>query len=126
MDRDGPWRLGAAHRTGRRCVVDDPWSVSNQRLRTRWDPTAQPNSGPTEFVTTGPYGWVRHPIYSAWILMTFAEPVMTATRLSFAAISTLYLVLAIPFEERSLHSSEGSAFSDYTRVVRWKLVPWIY
>ena len=80
----------------------------------------------TEFKTTGPYGWVRHPIYSGWFLVVFAEPSMTATRATFAIVSGLYLLLAIPFEERSLLASTSGAYARYAGKVRWKLIPRVY
>src|SRR5262245_34341170 len=58
--------------------------------------------GSNEFRAIGPYSWVRHPIYLGWFLMVFAAPTMTATRLVFAITSSAYLLVAIPFEERSL------------------------
>jgi methanethiol S-methyltransferase len=84
------------------------------------------SDAPAEFKATGPYGWVRHPIYTGWYLTLFAAPVMTMTRLEFAAISGLYLLLAIPFEERSLLASAGEGYRRYLRQVKWKLVPRIY
>jgi protein-S-isoprenylcysteine O-methyltransferase Ste14 len=79
-----------------------------------------------EFKTRGPYGWVRHPIYSGWFLMVFAVPDMTMTRLVFAITSSAYLLIAIPFEERSLRRSSQGAYDRYTRQVRWKLVPRVF
>ena len=79
-----------------------------------------------EFKTTGPYGWVRHPIYSGWFLVVFAAPTMTMTRLAFAVISGVYLLAAIPFEERSLRRSAGAAYERYLRDVRWRLIPRVY
>jgi protein-S-isoprenylcysteine O-methyltransferase Ste14 len=76
--------------------------------------------------TDGAYRWVRHPIYFGWVLMVFGAPAMTASRLLFAAISTLYLIVAIPFEERSLGEEFGPAYRDYQRKVRWRLVPGIW
>ena len=40
---------------------------------------------------------------------------MTGDRLAFAAITTLYLVVAIPWEERSLVRSFGDDYARYTR-----------
>jgi protein-S-isoprenylcysteine O-methyltransferase Ste14 len=74
----------------------------------------------------GAYGLVRHPIYLGWALVTFGAPVMTSTRFSFACISTAYLIVAIPFEERSLAHSFGDAYRDYRRRVRWRMVPGVY
>jgi protein-S-isoprenylcysteine O-methyltransferase Ste14 len=76
--------------------------------------------------TGGVYGFVRHPLYFAWALFVFATPDMTATRLTFATISTLYLVLAIPLEERALVDTFGRAYDDYRRRVRWRMIPGLY
>jgi protein-S-isoprenylcysteine O-methyltransferase Ste14 len=81
---------------------------------------------PTPFKTSGPYGWVRHPIYAGWFLLVFAVPVMTMTRFVFAVTSSLYLLIAIPFEERSLRSSSAGAYEQYMKQVRWKLLPHVF
>jgi protein-S-isoprenylcysteine O-methyltransferase Ste14 len=80
----------------------------------------------TEIVRRGCYAIVRHPLYFGWVLMVWSTPQMTGTRLIFAAISTLYLVLAVPFEERSLRRASGSAYDTYARQVRWRIVPFVY
>ena len=77
-------------------------------------------------VLTGPYRVVRHPIYSGWFLMVFAVPVMTLTQFVFAATSSVYLLIAIPFEERSLRRSSSGAYDRYMREVPWKLVPKVF
>jgi protein-S-isoprenylcysteine O-methyltransferase Ste14 len=78
------------------------------------------------FKTSGPYGWVRHPIYSGWFLLLFAVPHMTTTRLIFAVTSSSYLLIAIPLEERSLRHSSSGAYDQYMREVRWKLLPRVF
>ena len=90
-------------------------------------PAGRALSGPPpEFKTRGPYGWVRHPIYSGWFLIVFAVPVMTMTRLVFAVTSSVYLLIAIPLEERSLRYSSQGAYERYMREVRWRLVPRLF
>jgi methanethiol S-methyltransferase len=81
---------------------------------------------PPSFKVFGPYHLVRHPIYFGWALMTFGAPLMTGTRLSFAVISTAYLVIAIPFEERSLIDVFGDEYRAYQTRVRWRMVPGVY
>jgi hypothetical protein len=81
---------------------------------------------PTPFKTSGPYGWVRHPIYAGWFVLVFAVPVMTMTRFVFAVTSSLYLLIAIPLEERSLRSSSAGAYEQYMKQVRWKLLPHVF
>ena len=79
-----------------------------------------------EFKTSGPYGWVRHPIYSGWFLMVLAVSPMTGTRLVFALVSCAYLILAIPFEERSLRALSPGTYDAYAAKVPWKLVPGVF
>ncbi|MFI5179298.1 MAG: methyltransferase family protein [Vicinamibacterales bacterium] len=75
---------------------------------------------------TGPYRWVRHPLYLGWMLLLFGTAHMTADRLAFAAFTSLYLVAAVPWEEQSLRRSFGQAYADYQRQVRWRIVPFVY
>ena len=74
----------------------------------------------------GPYGLVRHPLYLGWILIVFAPAHLTGDRLAFAAISLFYLVIAIPWEERSLEQAFGDAYRRYKQDVRWRIVPYLY
>jgi methanethiol S-methyltransferase len=89
-------------------------------------PANRDHASTVEFKTTGPYGWVRHPIYAGWFLLVFAVPTMTMTRLVFAVVSCVYVLIAIPFEERSLLRSAGDAYRHYMSRVRWKLLPGVY
>jgi protein-S-isoprenylcysteine O-methyltransferase Ste14 len=86
-----------------------------------------PESGDhVPLVTTGLYGFVRHPLYFAWTLLVFAAPHMTLTRFTFAAVSTAYLAIAIPFEEQSLIRVFGGRYREYQRNVRWRMIPGLY
>jgi methanethiol S-methyltransferase len=76
--------------------------------------------------TTGVYGWVRHPVYFGWVLFVFGTPRMTTDRLVFAIISSTYLAMAVPFEERSLIEAFGDHYRMYANRVRWKILPGIY
>ncbi len=86
----------------------------------------QTEGGATVFKTSGPYGWVRHPIYAGWFLMVLAASPMTMTRFVFAVVSCAYLIVAIPFEERTMRATAAEAYEHYMRQVRWRLVPRIY
>jgi protein-S-isoprenylcysteine O-methyltransferase Ste14 len=82
------------------------------------------NAVPLE--VNGPYRWLRHPIYLGWLLLVFGAPTMTAARLLFALISSAYLVVAIPIEERALLKEFGPSYRDYQRRVRWRMVPGVW
>jgi len=85
----------------------------------------QPDNGGT-LQTTGPYRWVRHPVYLGWMLAVFGAAHMTAARLAFAITSSLYLVIAVPWEERSLRRAFPGEYDAYCRLVRWRVVPYVY
>src|SRR5207237_389055 len=76
--------------------------------------------------TNGASGFVSHPLYFGWTLLVFGAPDMTGTRALFAIVSTLYLAIAIPFEERSLVAVFGEPYRHYQRVTRWRMLPGIW
>lgn len=59
------------------------------------------------------YKVVRHPLYSGFILAFWATPVMTLGHLIFAAGMTLYMLVAIQFEERDLVRLFGPDYESY-------------
>jgi protein-S-isoprenylcysteine O-methyltransferase Ste14 len=87
-------------------------------------PADAPQHVPLE--TRGLYGFVRHPLYFGWACFVFGTPDMNATRAVFAIVSTGYLALAIPFEERALVQAFGAEYEAYRQKVRWRLIPGIY
>ncbi len=83
--------------------------------------------GPPETLKMdGPYRFVRHPVYLGWIMLVWSLPVMTGTRLVFAAISTIYILLVMPYEEGSFRRAYGKQYADYAQQVRFRLFPGIY
>jgi protein-S-isoprenylcysteine O-methyltransferase Ste14 len=89
-------------------------------------PDAADEATPPRLTTGGLYGFVRHPIYFGWALMVFGAPTMTGSRLAFACISTAYLALAIPWEERALVAAFGAEYRHYRQRVRWRMLPYVY
>ena len=88
--------------------------------------TQPDHTRPIEFRKAGPFAIVRHPIYLGWVLMVFATPMMTSSRLLFAVVSTAYLIAAIPFEERSLIEAFPDKYRVYQQQMRWRLIPGIW
>jgi len=86
--------------------------------------TTLPASPP--LTTRGVYAFVRHPLYFAWALVVFGAPTMTGTRACFAVISTAYLMIAIPWEERGLVETFGQDYETYRQRVRSRMIPGLY
>lgn len=83
-------------------------------------------TSPERLQVAGPYRWIRHPLYLGWMLWVFAPPHLTGDRLTFAVVSSLYIAIAIPWEERALTSTYAEDYLRYKRAVRWRLLPFVY
>lgn len=64
------------------------------------------------------YRWVRHPIMTGFIIAFWATPVMTTGHLLFAAVTTIYIFIAVKhFEEKDLVAEIGEEYVDYQKEV---------
>ena len=70
---------------------------------------------PPQFYTPGLYRVVRHPLYVGWLTLIWAAPTMTVSHLVFAVGTTLYILVAIRFEERDLGAAFGDRYAAYQR-----------
>jgi len=79
-------------------------------------------------VTSGPYAFVRHPGYSAGILIVLASGIALGSWLAAAfliAVVLPFLLYRVIHEDRVLQS-RLDGYVDYARRVRWRLVPGIW
>ncbi len=72
---------------------------------------------PIAFASPGPYRYVRHPIYLGWLITFWATPTMGIAHLVFAVATTLYILIAIRFEERDLMDYFGDTYRQYRKRV---------
>jgi protein-S-isoprenylcysteine O-methyltransferase Ste14 len=82
---------------------------------------------PPPFSARGPYAHCRHPMYGFLILTVWVGPVMSAGRLEFAALATLYILAGTHFEEQNLRAELGPVYDEYrAHVPMWipRSRPW--
>jgi protein-S-isoprenylcysteine O-methyltransferase Ste14 len=72
---------------------------------------------PLKFTTPALYRIVRHPLYVGWFFTFWMTPLMTSAHLLFAVATTIYILIAIRFEERDLAREHGAKYENYRRTV---------
>jgi protein-S-isoprenylcysteine O-methyltransferase Ste14 len=79
-----------------------------------------------EIVRTGPYRWIRHPIYTGLVLAFIGSAVARGEWRGVLAVAIVIAALWRKWrlEERWLMESFGTAYADY-RKTTWALIPFI-
>lgn len=78
-------------------------------------------------ITTGPYAYVRHPMYFGSIFFFVGTSLLLGSwwGLAFAAAFTLLFCFRIPIEEKALRAGL-QGYDDYAARVRYRLIPGIW
>ncbi len=79
-------------------------------------------------ITTGPYQYVRHPMYSGAILYFIGIPLLLGSwyGLLFTLFLTLLLVIRASFEEKALIEEFANNYREYAKRVQYRFIPLIY
>lgn len=86
-------------------------------LRQGWETLRGKALHTPAFVTPYLYKVVRHPQYLGWLMIFWGTPTMTAGHLLFAAAMSVYIGIAIRFEERDLSRHIGEPYRRYREEV---------
>ena len=80
-----------------------------------------------QVVSTGLYGVVRHPMYTATLLMFLSIPLILGSYVSLIVFLFYIplLVVRIGDEERLLRN-ELKGYNEYCNRVRWRLIPYVW
>ncbi|MCC6536205.1 MAG: isoprenylcysteine carboxylmethyltransferase family protein [Bryobacterales bacterium] len=79
-----------------------------------------------ELITTGPYGFVRHPVYTAWLLMLTAVAILRGPVWVGPLAACVFAAgteIRVRAEERLLRATFGERFAAYVRATRWAYLP---
>jgi protein-S-isoprenylcysteine O-methyltransferase Ste14 len=63
------------------------------------------------------YRHIRHPLYLGWLFAFWATPTMTIAHFVFAIATTVYIFMAIQFEEKDLLDTFGDDYARYRESV---------
>ena len=84
--------------------------------RQAWLPLIGQPYAKVSFRTPLPYRYVRHPLYLGFLFAFWMTPTMTLAHLVFAVATTVYIVLAIQFEE-GIRREHGASYERYRKAV---------
>lgn len=78
-------------------------------------------------ITTGPYRFVRHPMYTGFIVMTFGIALVLGSYLALAPalVTSVVLVVRTHFEDRALQD-ELEGYREYAARTRCRLIPSVW
>lgn len=78
-------------------------------------------------VTGGPYRWLRHPGYAATILADLAAPLVLGSLWALipGGLTGAIIVIRTALEDRTLQA-ELAGYREYTRRVRYRLLPGVW
>jgi protein-S-isoprenylcysteine O-methyltransferase Ste14 len=78
-------------------------------------------------VSTGVYGFVRHPLYLGAVFLFIGAPLLLSSMVGLATAGLMIVLLAvrIPREERLL-TNELEGYAEYRRKVRYRLLPFLW
>jgi protein-S-isoprenylcysteine O-methyltransferase Ste14 len=78
-------------------------------------------------VTTGPYTFVRHPMYAGYVVWLLAVPIALGSLPAVvpAAVIAAAIVARTVLEDRTLHA-ELPGYPEYAAKVRWRLLPGVF
>ncbi len=80
-----------------------------------------------QVVSSGPYGWVRHPGYAGALLTYLFTPLLLDSRWAFLPVVFLVIVLVIrtDLEDKTLQD-ELAGYREYAGRVRYRLLPGVW
>lgn len=80
-----------------------------------------------EVIDSGPYAYVRHPMYSGFIICLICLPLALGSlwMILIGTLISLSFLIRISFEEKTLHA-ELDGYTEYCERVRFRLVPGLW
>lgn len=76
---------------------------------------------------TGPYRFVRHPMYAGWVVKWLATPLALGSLAALPAFCLIIPIFALRLlNEEKFLTRELPGYTEYCRQIRWRLVPYVW
>jgi protein-S-isoprenylcysteine O-methyltransferase Ste14 len=80
-----------------------------------------------QVVSTGPYAWVRHPMYSGAFVLLFGTPLALGSWWGLLVVPAFLPILAGRIlNEETVLARDLPGYTAYQRQVRWRLIPFVW
>ncbi|MEL7671851.1 isoprenylcysteine carboxylmethyltransferase family protein [Methanobacterium sp.] len=101
-----------------RALADNPYASAEVRIQTERK---------QKVVSTGVYGFVRHPMYLGGILYLIGAPLLLGSKygLLLGILMAIFIVVMIVGEEKAL-IGELEGYGEYMKRVKYRLIPFIW
>ena len=101
-----------------RALADNPYASAEVRIQ---------KDRKQQVVSTGVYGFVRHPMYLGGILYLIGAPLLLGSKygLILGVLMVIFILVRIIGEEKAL-VEELEGYGDYKKRVRYRLIPFIW
>jgi protein-S-isoprenylcysteine O-methyltransferase Ste14 len=78
-------------------------------------------------ISTGMYGVVRHPMYAGAVLLFISTPLLLGSMYGLAIGLLLIITIAArSVGEEAMLKRELEGYSDYTKKVKWRIIPFVF
>lgn len=78
-------------------------------------------------IDTGLYGFVRHPMYSATLIMFLSIPLILGSIISFAIMLAYIPIIAVRMNNEEKVLEEGlKGYKEYKQKVKYKVIPFVW
>ena len=78
-------------------------------------------------ISTGMYGVVRHPMYAGAVLLFISTPLLLGSVYGLALGLLLIITIAArSVGEEAMLKQELEGYSDYTKKVKWRIIPFVF
>ncbi len=101
-----------------RALADNPFASAEVRIQ---------KERKQQVVSTGVYGFVRHPMYLGGILYVIGAPVLLGSKygILLGVLMVIFIMARIIGEEKAL-VEELEGYKDYKKKVRYRLIPFVW